>query len=275
MLAGYKITHKCNLKCSHCPYWPRPSIDQDFGGVVATMRTLRDAGVRILIIEGGEPLLWKDGAYDIHDVASAARDLFPIVCMTTNGTLPWHQLRLNRVWVSLDGIEIVNDSIRGQGVFQKVLSNIERACKDSVFVSTTVSALNVASIPELITFIKGRVGGVTVQFYYPYNGLPDPLYVTLDNRRVLLDHLIDMKLRGYPIVNTVSSLTALKQARWPCESLLLANADPDGTVSYGCYLKNRGPSVCELCGFTAHSEMTLAFRGNLQSIRAGIRTFFA
>ena len=29
-LAGYKITHRCNLKCVHCPYWKRNGDELDF-----------------------------------------------------------------------------------------------------------------------------------------------------------------------------------------------------------------------------------------------------
>ncbi len=275
VLASYKITHKCNLKCRHCPYWQRPSRDQNFEGVVKTLQILRNAGVLILIIEGGEPLLWKDGARDIRDVVSTARKLFPSVCMTTNGTLPWGDLPLNRVWVSLDGPEEINDSLRGKGVFQAVFRNIGGGSHaHRVFVSTTISALNIHSIPHLISFLKGRIAGVTIQFYYPYRGLPDPLYVELGERGRLLDRLIEMKRQGYPIVNTETSLRELQRSRWLCEDRLLANADPDGNVSQGCYLKNRGPSVCELCGFAAHNEMTLAFHGNIASIRTGLATFF-
>uniref|UniRef100_A0A7C4EY12 Radical SAM protein n=1 Tax=Desulfomonile tiedjei TaxID=2358 RepID=A0A7C4EY12_9BACT len=275
VLASYKITHKCNLKCLHCPYWKRPSEDQSFEGVIKTLQMLRRAGVLILILEGGEPLLWKDGGRDIRDVVATARRLFPSVCMTTNGTLPWGDLPLNRVWVSLDGPEEMNDSLRGKGVFEAVFRNIERGSQaQRVFASITISALNIHSIPELISFLKGRVAGATIQFYYPYQGLPDPLYVELNERRRVLNHLIEMKRQGYPIVNTEMSLRELQRSRWLCEDRLLANADPDGTISHGCYLKNRGPSVCELCGFTAHNEMTLAFHGDIASIRTGLATFF-
>ncbi len=275
VLASYKITHKCNLKCRHCPYWKRPSRDQNFREVVATLHTLRSAGVLILIIEGGEPLLWKDGGLDIRDVVWTARKFFPSVCMTTNGTLPWGDLPVNRVWVSLDGPEQMNDSLRGEGVFGAIFRNIEGSAQaHRVFVSTTINALNLDSIPELISFLRGRVAGVTIQFYYPYQGLPDPLFVGLDERRRLLNRLIEMKKHGFPIVNTERSMKQFQKSRWLCEDRLLANADPDGTISYGCYLKNRGPSVCELCGFTAHNEMSLAFHGNIASIRTGLDTFF-
>ena len=37
---------------------------------------MHDLGVRILIIEGGEPFLWRDGAYSLADVVDEAKKLF-------------------------------------------------------------------------------------------------------------------------------------------------------------------------------------------------------
>ncbi len=78
VLAGYKITNKCNLKCSHCPFWKRSGPDQDFQGVIETMRKLREMGIRILILEGGEPLIWSDGSKNFSDVVQEARKLFHV-----------------------------------------------------------------------------------------------------------------------------------------------------------------------------------------------------
>jgi len=274
VLAGYKITHRCNLKCVHCPYWKRDGEEQDFGGVIATLDGLRRLGVRILIIEGGEPLLWRDREKSISEVIAEARKRFPSVCITTNGTMPWDRLPADRVWVSLDGPWAVHDGIRGDGVFDRVLSNVERCGQGRTFVSTTVNRVNAGAIPEMLSILRGKVQGVTIQFYYPYDGLPDDLYLSPEERAPLLDELIRMKKLGYPVANSVGSLLEMKKAVWACEERLLANAEPDGTISRGCYLKNRGASVCSLCGFTAHNEMTLAFRGHWESIRTGLGVFF-
>ncbi|MFH0824635.1 MAG: radical SAM protein [Pseudomonadota bacterium] len=274
VLAGYKITHRCNLKCSHCPYWSRKGPESDFSDVTAALKCLKKMGARILIIEGGEPLLWKDGRKTIRDVVGTARDLFGCVCMTTNGTIPWGELPLDRVWVSLDGTEAVHDSIRGAGVFRKVLGNLEREGRGEALISLTISKANAGVVADLIKLLKERVAGVTLQFYYPYGGLPDPLFISPAERGPILDELMTLKSMGYPVANSYISLTDLKRPVWSCEDRLLANAEPDGSVRHGCYLKNRGPSVCAQCGFSAHNEMTLAFKGRPESILTGMRIFF-
>lgn len=274
MLAGYKITHRCNLKCIHCPYWKREGDELDFQGVKRTLATLRSTGAVILIIEGGEPMLWRDGRYGISDVIEEAHKLFACVCMTTNGLIGFEGLNLNRVWVSLDGPERIHDSVRGAGVYSRVISNLKKVPGSRGFVSFTISAMNYEHASELIRSLQGIVEGITIQFYYPYNGLPDPLFVDVERRAALLDELIELKRQGYAVANSEASLNELKKSRWTCYDELLVNADPDGTIERGCYLKNRGPSECDRCGFTAHNEISLAFKGNIQAIGAGLKIFF-
>lgn len=273
-LSGYKITHRCNLKCVHCPYWKRDGRELDFEGVKNTLTALRATGVKILIIEGGEPLLWRDGKKSLAHVAEYAKKLFPSVCMTTNGTLPFKGFEFDRVWVSLDGTGEIHDSVRGSGVFSKVWENLETQGEGGAYISFTISRLNKTCAGELVRKLKGRVAGITIQFYYPYNGLPDALFIAPEQRVPILDELIELKRKGYPVANSFSSLKELKKARWTCFDGLLANAEPDGRVTKGCYLRNRGPSVCERCGFSAHNEISLAFSGNLESIMTGLRIFF-
>jgi len=231
-------------------------------------------GVQILILEGGEPLLWRDGKKSIGHVVDLARKLFRCVCVTTNGTISWANLELDRVWVSLDGPRRVHDEIRGQGVFDRVRKNLDEVSNGQALVSTTISAFNAESIPELLKILREKVAGVTIQFYYPYNGLPDPLFIPAKSREPVLEKLKNMKMEGYPVANSFLSLEDLKKERWTCEDKLLANAEPDGTILHGCYLKNRGTSECSLCGFSAHNEMSLAFKGRLEAIRTGVSVFF-
>ncbi|MBI4965588.1 MAG: radical SAM protein [Desulfomonile tiedjei] len=274
VLGGYKITYNCNLKCRHCPYWNRSVPEQDFPRVRNTLERLRGIGVQILILEGGEPLLWRDGKKNIRHVIEAARRLFRCVCITTNGTLSWADLELDRVWVSLDGPRRVHDEIRGQGVFDKVWKNLEQEGNGRALVSTTISTANSSTIQELLQTLRGRVAGVTIQFYYPYAGLPDPLFLPFSERAPVLEKLKQMKKDGYPVANSLMSLEDLKKERWTCEEKFLANAEPDGTVLHGCYLRNRGASKCSLCGFSAHNEMSLAFKGKMEAIRTGMGIFF-
>lgn len=275
VLAGYKITHRCNLRCRHCPYWKRSGPEPDFSAVIAVLDRLGAMGVKILILEGGEPMLWRDGRKGIGHVVEEARKRFPCVCMTTNGTHPWWNLPLNRVWISLDGPPVLHDQTRGTGVFERVWANIESRSRSESFISTSIGSHNAAAIPEMMSLLKGKVAGVTIQFHYPYDGLPDPMFISPPDRAPILDELMRLKREGYPVANSFESLTELKKDRWTCEDRLLANAEPDGTILHGCYLKNRAASVCSRCGFSAHNEMSLAFKGRLESIGVGLKVFFS
>ena len=111
LLGGMKITHRCNLRCRHCPFWKKANSALSFEQAISALNTLREWGVRILMIEGGEPFLWNDGAFDIQSVVGEAKRLFFCVGVTTNGTFPI-EVDADIVWVSIDGLKDTHDSIR-------------------------------------------------------------------------------------------------------------------------------------------------------------------
>ena len=98
------------------------------------------------------------------------------------------------------GRKEVHDSIRGEGVFSKDRENLEkRGCR--AYISFTISQLNRGCVSDLILALKGAVVGVTTQFYYPYSGLPDPLFISPLERVPILDQLIQLKQDGYPVAD--------------------------------------------------------------------------
>jgi len=52
---------------------------------------------------------------------------------------------------------------------------------------------------------------------------------------------------------------------------MIANIEPDGSFSQGCYLQNRttDDNPCKLCGFAAHTEISLAYQLHWSAIMAG------
>ncbi|MHC4597599.1 MAG: radical SAM protein [Planctomycetota bacterium] len=272
LLAGFKLTHRCNLKCIHCPFWRRESSELGYEAVVGTLHRLHAMGVRMVIFEGGEPLLWRDGTRGLADVLEAAAPLFLSVGVTTNGTLPL-DLPADVIWVSLDGLEATHDRIRGPGAFERVLRNLEGANHPRLYVNLTVNRGNAGDVEPLVRFLAGRVRGVTVQFHYPYEGLEDPLLPTPSQRMRVLDTLIRLKEEGWPVADSVAALEALKGNQWRCHDHLLANVEPDGTIRRGCYVKGRGGIACRVCGFAAHTEISLAYEMNLGALLAGKRIF--
>ncbi len=272
LLAGFKLTHRCNLKCAHCPFWRAPSPDMPFDTVIESMDRLHGLGVRLVIFEGGEPLLWRDGPSGIGDVLAEAKKRFYSVGVTTNGTIPFEGLDADAVWVSLDGLRETNDAVRGT-TFDRAMANIAAAAGRNVLVNVTINRLNCLEVPGLVRSLKGAARGVTVQFHYPYGRGEEDLSVTREQRIRVLEELISLKASGFPVAVSRRCLEALKENTWACRDFLLANVEPDGSINLGCYVKNRGHRDCRACGFAAHTEISLAFDLNLESILAGWRMF--
>lgn len=273
ILAGFKLTHKCNLACRHCPFWRRQSAEMlKFNQIVNILHKLYQLGIRIVIFEGGEPFLWKDGNYAVSDVVAEANKLFFSVGVTTNGTFPIDVPLANTVWASFDGLEDTHNYIRGRQIFADVLRNIKSSSHPNIYANITINRLNVKEVPELVKFLNKLVKGVTIQFHYPYDEVDD-LMVRQDERRWVLDELIKLKNGGYSVADSIAALNALKENKWQCHDWMLADVDPDGKINIGCYVKNRGPVNCQSCGFAAHTEISLAYDLNLESIKTGWRIF--
>ena len=201
----------------------------------------------------------------------AAKKRFFSVGVTTNGTFPL-DVAAEVIWVSLDGLKTTHNLLRGAPVFDKALQNIRRSNHSRIYAHITINAINAAEIPFLIDFLKDKVKGITIQFYYPYN-MKDELFLDFERREQLLEEIIQLKRSGHKILNSFAALQALKRNTWKCDDRLIDNANPDGSLSQGCYLKNRADIDCSKCGFSPHTEISLACQGNLQSILAGRKIF--
>jgi len=271
LLGGVKLTYDCNLACLHCPFRKREKESLSFPQAVSSLKALKEWGVRIVIIEGGEPFLWRDGSFGLDDVVGAAVELFFSVGVTTNGTFPI-ETKANIVWTSVDGMQETHDQIRGKS-FEKIMHNIAVSSHPKIYAHITINSLNWQEIPELAEFLALKVKGITIQFHYPYDEVSDELFLPFDRRRAVLDDLIELKRKGLPLADSFACLKALRDNKWKCRPWMIASVDPNGKMTHGCYVKDRGKISCERCGFSAHTEISLAYGGALGSILAGKRIF--
>ena len=79
LLASFKLTYRCNLRCAPCPYHRREDASRShilWETATAALDALHRAGCRIVVFEGGEPLLWRDGAKTFSDLAGYCWDVF-------------------------------------------------------------------------------------------------------------------------------------------------------------------------------------------------------
>jgi len=241
-----------------------------YSDALQIMDELFARGVRLLIFEGGEPFLWKDGEYSLDQLVQYARQRFFRVGITTNGLLPLKS-PADIIWVSIDGLKQTHEANRGV-CFDKIMHNIDSSSHPRIFANITINKLNYQEIPALIKFLDKKVRGITIQFYYPFPNSED-LALSNSERKAVLEKLIGLKKNGYPILDSISVLEALKDNQWRCHDWLIASAEPDGRINIGCYLKDRAEISCDQCGFAAHAEISKAFEWNWEAISVGKRTF--
>ncbi len=272
LLASYKLTYRCNLRCRQCPFYTLQNDEVTYEQACRIIDQLYERGNRLLMFEGGEPMLWREGDYRVHDLVNYARKRFFGVGMTTNGTQPL-DVDTDVSWVSVDGLRETHNALRGAPVFDRIIANARASRHPRLYAHVTVNSVNADEVPELLGFLNGIFRGITIQFYYPYDH-KDELFLDFDRRERLLDDLIAQKRSGVRILNSTAALKALKRNTWVCRDDLIDNANPDGSMQQGCYLKGRADIDCSKCGFSPHTEISLACRGNLQAILAGMKIFF-
>ncbi|MCC6641764.1 MAG: radical SAM protein [Deltaproteobacteria bacterium] len=169
------ITNRCNLSCRHCfvfreanPNEAPESIRDELGDaeVLETLAGLRDRhGITTMLWMGGEPLLRP------RLLAEGVR-LFPRNTITTNGTAPLIDFGPGVLYVvSLDGPEDLNDALRGDGVFRRVMRNLSRipeGFSSPVQAQCVVTRRNEKRLEELVCALRQtRVGWMTFSFYVP------------------------------------------------------------------------------------------------------------
>lgn len=181
----WHITHLCNLRCQHC-YQEDFSIEKDLDWLglkeVAhnLLTTLQDWDqIASVHLTGGEPLL-KLELFPLLNLL----DQNPVVeelGIITNGLLFDQKVverlsplpKLRKIKISLDGANAeVNDSIRGKGVFNRVIENIlliKRGSPFEIILMFTVMRVNYRSVPSFLKLAQELgVHGLIIERFIPW-----------------------------------------------------------------------------------------------------------
>ncbi len=158
----WNLIRRCNLTCKHCY---SISADKDFAGELATeevygvMDDLKQFGVPVLILSGGEPLLRPD----IFDIARRAKSMGFYVGLSSNGTLINEsnieriaEADFNYLGVSLDGIGATHDKFRRlDGAFDASMHGIRLAKRLGIKVGLrfTMTQDNAPELPLLLKLL--------------------------------------------------------------------------------------------------------------------------
>jgi len=240
---------------------------------IGALQKLRSSGARIVVFEGGEPFLWQDGAHDLNDLILYAKNLFMRVAVTTNGTFPL-DVPADVIWVSLDGLKETHDGLRSES-FDRVWDNLRMAEHPKILIHFTMNRKNWQDLDVLLKRLEDvpAVRGLTLQLFYPYGQGEEQLALSPEERKLALEKAISLKRSGYPILNSKNRMKAMIENDWICHDDILANVDPDGVITSGCYVKRRGKIHCMDCGFTPVAEASGALDMIPGSIFAGWRIY--
>lgn len=163
------VTNACNLRCMFCyqssgePY-PQELILEEITGFLSQARAFKPKkGSQTIILTGGEPLMRPD----LWLICQRGSELGFKISLLTNGTLITEETaqeiktHMERVQVSLDGMQKSNDVIRGEGSFQRTVAGISTLLDVGVMPSVAIVAtrLNLGEIPELLQFLREK--GIT------------------------------------------------------------------------------------------------------------------
>ena len=168
--AMVNITNRCTLRCKHCFIY-RDGNPNDASAEMETPVMLKKLaelqklhGIQHMLWMGGEPLLRPDVLRD-------GIKLFPGNTITTNGTIKPLDLPNCIYVISVDGPPRLNDIVRGNGTYKKVmntLSNIPDKFSSTVMCQCVVTRQNEGSLEELVKLLRPtRAEGMTFSFYVP------------------------------------------------------------------------------------------------------------
>ncbi len=174
-ILAWELTKACNLKCRHCrasAVETRASNELTTAEGLDLLRQLQQAGCRMVILSGGEPLM-RD---DVFRFAAAGNDCGLRMTLATNGSMvdadTARRIRDNhimRVSVSLDGTSPdVHDDFRGiPGAFEQALNGIDRLRQAGVPVqiNTTVAAANIHQMQDFPALVK-ELGAVAWHVFF-------------------------------------------------------------------------------------------------------------
>lgn len=153
----FQITRNCNLRCAFCGQWGKKGFFADSRGeemsldewedIIGQLRRYRDkTGINPTVtVWGGEPL----ASPYFDDIIRSLKDNGFTTEIVTNGVLlDEHKdavlSYVDTVYVSIDGVKSVHDTIRGDGVYEKVTANLRDMGHKNVTVMSVIT-------PELLS----------------------------------------------------------------------------------------------------------------------------
>lgn len=255
----WRITNKCNSRCSYCDIWKREQKELDTEQILTMIDEMKVCGTQRIGFVGGEAFLRRDFEEIVDYVKSKG-----IYCtLVSNGCLVPKNLRvlkkLDYLVLSFDGKKKNHENGRMKGSFDIVMKAF-RFCKRNkvkVLTNTVLNKHNLNDIDYILDTVSEYGFRCTFNVLQGGDCYPEP-----EEYRKVFDKLIKRKDEGAPIVLSKKAMRFLRG--WPDytnfmtkENIhgfkcwageLIFNIDTDGKIA-ACdimaHVKKNNPSCVE------------------------------
>ncbi|MEO5356411.1 MAG: radical SAM protein [Nitrospirae bacterium YQR-1] len=157
----WNLTNKCNLTCKHCYSSANEELQSTMSieTIAGVLPQLKESGVKMVILSGGEPLLRQD----IFDIAGIMRKSGLNLTLSTNGLLINENIidkikdSFQYVGISIDGEPGVHDHFRGRfGAYDSSIRAIGLCMEAGINVGVrfTLSNLTYRSLPHIFRLVE-------------------------------------------------------------------------------------------------------------------------
>ncbi|AOT69167.1 radical SAM/SPASM domain-containing protein [Geosporobacter ferrireducens] len=271
MIISWNITKRCNLYCDHCY---RDSSSDYFTGELSTkegkklIEEISEAGFKILVLSGGEPLMRKD----VFELAHYAKQVGLKPVMGTNGTLITQdtakQLKnsgIEAAAISIDHIcEEKHDLFRNAaGCFQKALEGANNCIQAGIRVqiNTTITKENKDYILD-ITDLARKIGATSHHpFFLVEVGRGEQIsHVSLENNEYiqLINSILDKQLETDIELKPTCAPQFMAFAKHREMKMRFSRGCIAG-IGYCCILPNGDVHICPYLPVKAGSVKELPF----------------
>jgi MoaA/NifB/PqqE/SkfB family radical SAM enzyme len=160
------------LSCVYCSNKSSPQEEEylSFDKISELLYKFKDLGVFEISLGGGEPLCHPD----FSKIVKLAKELGFIILINSNGVYTQEQKDImvesgiDKIKISIDGIDDKNDILRGKGTFKKAWASLEYLAKHgrNVKVNCTISKTNFDGAFELSKLCNDHGYGLKIAPMY-------------------------------------------------------------------------------------------------------------
>lgn len=248
---------KCNIDCHYCFQYDNKGEGMSLETAISSIDWLKTIGCRVIAIMGGEPLIRKDFILKVVQYGSMSGFF---VYLPTNGYLLTKDFIEELGKAGVAAINLAADCIELKTGLPKALMAIEPQFRYLVkqqerygyilFFNINITSKNIKDVKMLTEIAHDNGIGTDYHINEPpqqivdishYKHKRDGLYIgpgQYEEVDELLDWIIMKNRKGYPMVNSIAHLKAMKDrmrgkpVRWNCRAghngILIR---PDGSLS--------------------------------------------